>query len=313
MTTEHRTAAFAAIIGLAASIASAQITIPIVPVGSAGNPADPTTGFGSVAYTYSIGTTEVTNAQYTAFLNAVAASDPNGLYNQSMSSASITRIGSAGSYTYATISGRENNPVNYVSFWDACRFTNWLHNGQPTGAQDNSTTENGAYTLTPSGITNNTVTRNANWQWAVTSENEWHRAAYYQPAAEGGDSDNYWLYPTSSNQMPTVFQSNSGGQNSFTTPVGSYAVNFAGVFDMGGNVQEWNETISSGSFGSPRRGVRGGSYISSVFVQQSSSRGFIHPSSENVETGFRVVAVPTPGAAALLGLGGLAATRRRRA
>ncbi len=24
--------------------------------------------------------------------------------------------------------------VNYVSFFDALRFVNWLHNGQPTGS-----------------------------------------------------------------------------------------------------------------------------------------------------------------------------------
>ncbi len=36
-------------------------------------------------------------------------------------------------------------PVNWVSFWDAARFVNWLHNGQPTGAQGLGTTEDGAY------------------------------------------------------------------------------------------------------------------------------------------------------------------------
>ena len=38
-----------------------------------------------------------------------------------------------------------DRPVNYVSFWDAARFANWLHNGQPTGAQGAGTTEDGAY------------------------------------------------------------------------------------------------------------------------------------------------------------------------
>ncbi len=48
------------------SVASA-VTIPTVPVGNAGNAAD-TTGYGAVTYDYRIGTTEVTNAQYVAFL-----------------------------------------------------------------------------------------------------------------------------------------------------------------------------------------------------------------------------------------------------
>ena len=38
-------------------------------------------------------------------------------------------------------------PVNYVSYWDSCRFANWLNNGQPTGPQGAGTTETGAYTL----------------------------------------------------------------------------------------------------------------------------------------------------------------------
>ncbi|MHC5110450.1 MAG: hypothetical protein ACYTHJ_11290, partial [Planctomycetota bacterium] len=33
-----------------------------------------------------------------------------------------------------------NKPVNFVSFFDAMRFVNWLHNGQPSGAQDDRRT-----------------------------------------------------------------------------------------------------------------------------------------------------------------------------
>ena len=61
------------VFALAGSLAIA-VEISTVPVGNAGNLQDDT-GFGAVAYNYRIGTTEVTNAQYTAFLNARAASD----------------------------------------------------------------------------------------------------------------------------------------------------------------------------------------------------------------------------------------------
>jgi hypothetical protein len=59
MSLEHLVvvAALAAGIGLCTSVASAQITIPTVPIGNPGNTADPATGFGSLAYTYHIGTT----------------------------------------------------------------------------------------------------------------------------------------------------------------------------------------------------------------------------------------------------------------
>ncbi len=306
-------AAIAAVTGLAASSATASITIPTVPIGNPGNAADPTimlndgsSGYGSVAYTYNIGQTEVTNAQYAAFLNAKAASDPFNLYDGNMAGSfgGITRSGSPGSYTYSTISGRANNPVNYVSFWDATRFANWLHNGQGSGD-----TETGAYTLTPGGISANTITRNAGWQWAVTSEDEWYKAAFYQPASAGGDSDNYWLFTTSSNAVPTTAQANFGSTIGNTTPVGSYAANYYGTFDMGGNVWEWNEAIISGS----NRGVRAGSFGAPVGHLGADIRGNVQATVEDYHRiGFRVSQVPGPSSVALLGLGGLAIARRRR-
>lgn len=105
---------------------------------------DSTTGYGSVDYIYMIGKYEVTNEQYIEFLNAVADTDDNNLYNTDMNDPNyggIDRNGSSGSYSYSAKVGREKYPVNYVSFYDALRFANWMHNDQPTGGQDSSTTE----------------------------------------------------------------------------------------------------------------------------------------------------------------------------
>jgi formylglycine-generating enzyme required for sulfatase activity len=119
--------------------ASATVTFDWATVGNAGNAADQTTGRGAVDYEYRISKYEVTNAQYAEFLNAVAASDPNKLYNQRMGFerwAGITRSGLSGSFTYATKANMDKKPVNYVSFFDSMRFTNWLHNGQGAGGTE---------------------------------------------------------------------------------------------------------------------------------------------------------------------------------
>lgn len=87
---------------LAGSTASANITIDTSFVGDAGS-ANDSTGFGGVSHNYRVGTHEVTNSQYAAFLNAKAGSaDPNGLYNANMNSSfrgSITNNG-GGSFSF---------------------------------------------------------------------------------------------------------------------------------------------------------------------------------------------------------------------
>ena len=270
-----------------ASIVSG-VDIATVTVGNPGNVSDPFTSgeYGSVSYAYDIGATEVTNAQYAAFLNAVAATDTNGLYNAGMAGSygGIVRLGSSGSYTYATSSWRENNPVNYVSFWDACRFANWLHNGQPDGAQAASTTEDGAYTLTPEGMAANTIVRNPGWRWAVTSPSEWYKAAYHQPASLGGDSDNYWLYPTSGNAIATTDANYSGSGIGNTVGVGAFAANYYGAFDMAGNVWEWDEEIVDND----SRGIRGGAFNTVSVGLRSDNRNVNLPAANIMFIGFRV-------------------------
>jgi len=95
--------AAAAAVLFGAGNANAAVQFDWAKVGNAGNAAD-TTGFGAVSYEYRIAKHEVTNAQYAEFLNAVAATDTNNLYNTNMGSnarGGVTRSGSSGSFTYA--------------------------------------------------------------------------------------------------------------------------------------------------------------------------------------------------------------------
>jgi formylglycine-generating enzyme required for sulfatase activity len=300
--------------------AHAEVTIDWVTVGDPGNAADDT-GFGAVAYTYQIGKYEVTNAQYAAFLNAVAATDTYSLYNTSMGSGigGITRSGSSGSYTYSTIAGREDMPVNYVSFYDSLRFANWLHNGQPTGAQDSTTTEDGTYDMKVWPYS-----RKAGPRIFLTSEDEWYKAAYY------AGSDSYYEYPAGSDTETTCAvpgatanTANCDYAVNNLTDAGSYtgSASPSGTFDQGGNVWEWNEAISGSN-----RGARGGGYASTPAGLAASGRGDCHPPLELNFVGFRVArrvppvpSVSGPGAALLgglvfgIGVGGLTVQRSRRA
>jgi formylglycine-generating enzyme len=185
---------------------------------------------GAVSYNYSIGKYKVTAGQYCEFLNAVAKTDTYGLYNTSMGlspfGCKIQRSYIAGvGYSYTVASDYANRPVSNVSWGDAARFANWLHNGQPTGAQGLSTTENGAYYL--NGATSHEaldkVSRNTNWKWAITNEDEWYKAAYYKG---GGTNAGYWDYATSSN-------SNPGRDMTETTNPGNNANYFSGSYLIG--------------------------------------------------------------------------------
>jgi uncharacterized delta-60 repeat protein len=289
-----------------------SINMEYVPVGDLGNPADtvaatntPGVYFGRVDHAYQIGKYEVTLAQYTAFLNAVAATDPNGLYNPAMDSPGdfrgIGRSGVSGSYKYMVI-GDGERPVTMVSMSDAMRFANWMHNGQPTGGQTVDTTEDGTYTLALGGL----APRNPGAAVFIPSEDEWYKAAYYDPTKGGS---NYWLYPTRSDDAPgNVIGPLPNQANYFTdlgskvfsvtqrpdydprlnylTPVGAFTSSgsYYGTFDQGGNVMEWNEALIGAL-----RGLRGNAWCWGGAVDlKSTARGYSDPAQEINFQGFRI-------------------------
>lgn len=123
-----------------------------ISIGNIGNSQDSITGnlYGSVNYEYYISKYEITNNEYTDFLNSIATTDTYSLYHLSMGSdarGGISRSGSSGSYVYTVKTNMGNKPVNYISWFRAARYCNWLTNHKTSGYQNSSTTEDGIYTL----------------------------------------------------------------------------------------------------------------------------------------------------------------------
>jgi formylglycine-generating enzyme len=305
---------FSCLVLLSAAAARA-VTIDLVTVGNPGNAPDTavmsydgTTGYGRVDYAYQIGKYEVTNAQWCEFLNAKASvSDPYGLYNTNMAGdyggIIRTQTGSGTEsdpyryhYSYKNDDANwANRPVNWVSIYDAVRFCNWLTNGQGDGD-----TENGSY---HGG-------RQPGAKYVLPTENEWYKAAYYDPNKPSGAG--YWLYPTkTTDNIPSNVLSNPDPGNSanfwnslphgdtlgppyYTTVVGEFENSPGpyGTFDQGGNIAEWNETMTDGFF---MRGVRGGSFAFTYASLASTNRGNDSPTYEIYSIGFRVAYVPEPG------------------
>ncbi len=329
---------------------AAPIVYDLVTVGNPGNSNDPATGYGGVSYAYQIGTYDVTIGQYAAFLNAVAQTDTYGLYNTAMDTdlnvAGIARSGTSGNYSYTVKNNggnSANRPISYVNWFSAARFSNWIANGQPTGLQSGTTTENGAYAL--NGATSGTApavnainpNTSAAPAFSLPTENEWYKAAYYDPTLVGG-SGGYYLYATQSNTAPGNDATNptAANQANYVNADGKYAVtqsttlsptqhyltdvgaftasaSYYGTFDQTGNIYQWNDL--SGAAGSTR-GLRGGAWnLAATLVSATRRLGAVSASTANYDTGFRLVSpVPEPATwlLALAGLAGGAAWLRRQ-
>jgi formylglycine-generating enzyme required for sulfatase activity len=334
-------------------MAPGLVSLEVVPVGNPDNPGDvqENDSFGSVPYSFRIGKTEITNAQYTVFLNSVHRQwfDELRLWDEFMASSSSGGIiytpSDPAGQKYQFKLGRGNNPVNYVSWYSAIRFANWLHNGAGVG----SDTETGAYTLGPLDefgrpIDGKGIVRNPAAKWFLPSEDEWYKAAYHK---NDGVTGNYWKYPTSTDTMPYSDQSpgsdapdlsntanfnrNDDVNNNYNdgyavtgvdpllhgvnhlTDAAAYRMSQSpyGTFDQGGNVWEWTEQL----FGTDKRWTRGGSWKSENGLAAWEA-SFVSARTEQVTTGFRVatVALPEPGTVTygLLGAAFFCIVRRQR-
>jgi hypothetical protein len=169
---------------------------------------------GSVGYEYGIGQLEVTVTQWVAFLNTA---DPAGrnrhkLFSANESASAWPKYGqidfstSAGQGRHYSVASPEwaDKPYSFANFLRSARFVNSLYNGRLLSKRASAEgsfryvtyrvrlsrqTERGMYTMTKRA-----ATRSHKSGFVVPSQNEWIKAAYFDP--NGGGTYSYWKYPT---------------------------------------------------------------------------------------------------------------------
>ncbi|HAC89559.1 MAG TPA: hypothetical protein DCF63_02845 [Planctomycetaceae bacterium] len=287
------------------------------PIGNPGNAAD-TTGSpnpaGSVGYAYNMGKYEVSRDM----INKANAEGSLGITLQDM-----TSFGGNGA----------NRPATGISWNEAARYVNWLNTSQgysPAYKFDIQPSQPGysvqanitLWLASDPGYNAANQFRNSQARYFLPSMDEWYKAAYYDPNANGG-AGGYWNFPTGSDSAPTAV---SGGTAAGTAVYGqSFSQGPAdidnagglspyGVMGMGGNVLEWEETTFNLLNNSPSfsRGVRVGSWVSNSGLLSASGRDGLNPAIESSGVGFRVASIPEPSSAALLTLACVGLCQRRK-
>jgi hypothetical protein len=187
---------------------------------------DPCQEVGGVGYEYGIGEVEVTVEQYVAFLNAADPFGRNqlGLYSEDESGAAWPRFGQidysalarAGKHYTAAAPEWNDKPYGFADFLRAARFDNSVANGKVL-SRTSSSANGFNYVTYRVRISRRTGTgmydmhkrapvRTKATGFVIPSQNEWIKAAYYDP--KGGGTFSYWQYPTNEGEFGPITTAN---------------------------------------------------------------------------------------------------------
>ena len=205
---------------------------------------------GGVDYDYGIGELEVTVSQWVAFLNTA---DPGGLNKHHLFSRTETSsawpqfgqidfsAGAAPGHHFSVASPEwVDKPYGFANFLRTARFVNSLYNGKVLAKQASAgggfeyttyrvrlsrQTERGMYAMKKRA-----ATRSHKSGFVVPSQDEWIKAAYYDP--KGGGTYSYWKYPTNAGVFgdgtataptsTTLNPTNGDVTNSATQPLATF-------------------------------------------------------------------------------------------
>jgi formylglycine-generating enzyme len=295
---------------------SNQFNMTFVPIGNPGNAAH-TTGnpnpAGSVGYNYRMGKYEVSR-------DMINKANADG--NLGITLADMASFGGNGA----------NRPATGVSWNEAARYVNWLNTSkgfapaykfelQPGDVGYNANANIQLWQAGDSGYNAANAFRNSQARYFLPSMDEWYKAAYYDPNANGG-AGGYWIFPTGSDTLNAVSGGTAEGTAVYGQPTSqgpadidnTGGLSSYGVMGMGGNVWELEETTFDLLNSSPSsvRGVRGGDWDGNPIFLSASFRFNRDPTFGDINLGFRVASIPEPSSAALLMLGSLGLWQRRK-
>jgi formylglycine-generating enzyme required for sulfatase activity len=263
-----------------------SFSIDFVTIGDPGNTSDSSgLSAGAVPYSYRMGKYEISEEM-------------------------IGKANALGSLHISTDTRAPDRAATSIAWYEAANFVNWLNTS--TGSfPAYKFGEFGPQLWGPAdvGYDANNRFRNKLAKYFLPSIDEWHKAAYYNPA-----TGTYFAYPTASNAIPDGLD--TVGDPNFDAvfydgflDVWPHAINNVGVLSpygtagQGGNVAEWEETSFDRINDNPteNRAIRGGSWGQAVSLLHATTRNALGEVFSDITVGFRVAsAVPEPSTLALV-------------